>query len=134
MKPRSTKRSRGPVISIGSRTRRAGRTQLDEGAAAWAPPVDVYEADDHYVCNAEVPGVEARDIRIEVAGNELSIRGERRFDAVCSEENYQRLEGIRGRFHRSFTLPERLDHRAIRAELRDGVLEVILPKLPRARR
>src|SRR3989442_994442 len=79
-------------------------------------------------------GLEARNIRIEVDGNELSIRGERRFDAVCSEENYQRLEGIRGRFHRSFTLPERLDHRAIRAELRDGVLEVILPKLPRARR
>jgi HSP20 family protein len=90
--------------------------------------VDIYETDDEYVLNAEVPGVEEKDLRIEIAGSELRIRGERRFDAVCSEESYHRLEGIRGRFQRTFSLPEPLDQRSVRAELKDGLLEVTLPK------
>jgi len=125
VKPKA-KQGGGPVISVRSRPQRPPRDADD--AVAWMPPVDIYEADDHYVLNAEVPGVEARDISIEIAGKELSIRGERRFDAVCSEESYQRLEGIRGRFFRTFSLPERLDAGAIQADLKDGVLEVILPK------
>jgi HSP20 family protein len=120
------KQAGGPVISVRSRPQSPPREADD--AVAWMPPVDIYEADEHYVLNAEVPGVEPRDISIEISGKDVSIRGERRFDAVCSEESYQRLEGIRGRFFRTFSLPDRLDVGAIQAELKDGILEVILPK------
>ena len=127
-KPKS-KQGGKPGISVRSRPERPPREAED--AATWMPPVDVYEADEHYVLNAEVPGVDPRDITIEIAGKDLSVRGERKFDAVCSDESYERLEGIRGRFHRTFSLPERLDADAVQAELKDGILEVILPKAPK---
>ena len=100
----------------------------DGEAVAWIPPVDIYETEDAYVLTAEVPGVEREDIKIEVAGSELSIRGERRLETPCASENYQRLEAPRGKFHRTFTLPERLDSARISAAMKDGVLEVKLPK------
>jgi HSP20 family protein len=116
------------------RVRGPGRDGATLGESAWAPPVDVYEAEGQYVLNAEVPGVAAKDMRIEVSGCEVAIRGERRYDAVCSEESYYRLEAIRGRFHRTFSLPEPLDPHTIRAELLDGVLRVVIPKRERTRR
>ncbi len=97
-------------------------------AASWTPPVDIYETDDAYFLTAELPGVEQPDVKIEVTGSELTIRGERRFLPPCAEENYHRLETVRGRFLRTFTLPDKLDSGAITANLKDGVLEVRLPK------
>ncbi len=96
---------------------------------SWIPPVDIYETGDSYYLTAELPGVEQADIRIEVTGSELTIRGERRFLPPCAEENYHRLETVRGRFLRTFTLPDKLDSEAITANLKDGVLEVRLPKV-----
>jgi len=98
-------------------------------AVSWIPPVDIYETDDSYFLTAELPGVEQPDIRIEVTGSELTIRGERRFSPPCAEENYHRLETVRGRFHRTFTLPDELNSEAITANLKDGILEVRLPKV-----
>jgi HSP20 family protein len=98
-------------------------------AISWIPPVDIYETDDSYILTAELPGVEQPDIKIEVTGSELTIRGERRFVPPCAAENYHRLETVRGRFMRTFTLPDKLDSDAITAGLKDGVLEVRLPKV-----
>ena len=95
---------------------------------SWTPPVDIYETDDAYFLIAELPGIRREDIKIAVAGSELSIRGERRFESPCSKENYQRMEAPRGRFHRTFSLPNRLIGDEISANLKDGVLEVRLPK------
>jgi len=95
---------------------------------SWIPPVDIYETGDSYILTAELPGVEQPDVRIEVTGSELTIRGERRLLPPCTEENYHRLETARGRFLRTFTLPDKLDSEAITASLKDGVLEVRLPK------
>jgi HSP20 family protein len=100
-------------------------------ALSWSPPVDIYETDDSFVVTVELPGVERRDVRVEVTGSELSISGKRDFDAVCSQESYQRLEGIRGRFRRSFSLPQTLDSTGVTAILKDGVLRVMLPKSSR---
>ncbi len=100
---------------------------------SWTPAVDIYETDDAYFLTAELPGVRQEDIKIEVAGSELSIRGERRCESSCARENYQRLETPRGRFHRAFTLPDRLIGDAIFANLKDGVLEVRLPKATKGR-
>jgi HSP20 family protein len=90
--------------------------------------MDVYEMDDNYVLNAELPGVERRDIQVEFSGLEFTVRGERKFDKVCARESYQRLEGRRGKFQRTFSLPEPVDSRQMQLELRKGVLRIVLPK------
>ena len=100
-------------------------------ALSWSPPVDIYETDDSFVVTVEIPGVERDDVRVEASGSELSISGWRGFDAVCSKESYHRLEGVRGRFRRSFLLPESLDSSRVTANLKDGVLRVVLPKTSR---
>jgi len=97
-----------------------------------SPPVDLYETKDCYVLNAELPGVDAADVHVEVHGSRLTIWGERKVDACCSEENYHRLEGIRGRFHRTFNLPETVaENCRIQASLKNGVLHVEVPKSSR---
>jgi HSP20 family protein len=103
--------------------------RLTDAALPLNPPVDLYETQDCYVLNAELPGVEKEDVQVEVRGTELTIWGERKLDACCCDENYHRLEGIRGRFHRTFALPEMMDVNArIHATLKDGVLRVELAK------
>ncbi len=105
------------------------RDQTAEGALPLVPPVDLYETQDFYVLNAELPGVQREDVHVEVRGAELSIWGERKVDNYCCEENYHRLEGIRGRFHRTFLLPEVMEDDArIQATLKNGVLHVELSK------
>jgi len=99
-----------------------------EDAAPWVPPMDIFEIDDNYILNAELPGVARGDIKIELSGLELTIRGERREDTVCTNESYHRLEGHRGRFHRTFSLPEPIDRSRIQLDLKEGVLHVVLPK------
>ncbi len=93
----------------------------------WVPPMDVYEMDDNYVLNAELPGVERRDIKIEFSGLQVTIRGQRKLPD-CSDESYDRFEGHRGRFHRTFSLPEPVDRSRIQVNLKDGILNVVLPK------
>jgi HSP20 family protein len=100
---------------------------IDE-TATWIPPMDVCEVDDSYILNAELPGVDLRDIKIDYSGSELTIKGDRRLDTVCATESYHRLESQRGRFHRKFSLPEPVDKNRIKLELKDGVLRVVLPK------
>jgi HSP20 family protein len=100
---------------------------IDE-AFTWIPPVDIYELDNNYIVNAELPGVERRDIKIEFSGAQFTIRGERRHDPVCAKESYHRLEGHRGKFHRTFTLPEPVNKNSVQLELKDGILHLVLPK------
>jgi len=95
----------------------------------WTPIMDFYELDSNYVLNAEVPGVERSDIKIQLSGSELIIRGERRIDAVCAKEQYHRLEGHRGKFLRTFSLPEPVDGKRMQIKLEDGILNVVLPKI-----
>jgi len=100
-----------------------------DDTATWIPPTDIYEIDDCYVLNAELSGVEGRDIKVEFSGLKFTILGERRLNPVCTKENYQRLEGHRGKFHRTFSLPEPVDSRYLQMEFNEGVLHVVLPKL-----
>ena len=109
--------------------------KLAEGSLPLIPAVDLYETSGCYVLSAELPGVESEDVHVEVRGSELSIWGERKVDSCCSEESYHRLEGIRGRFHRTFSLPETLDDDArIRAALKDGVLQVVISRSSRSKK
>ena len=100
---------------------------IDE-TITWVPPMDVFEIDDNYVLNAELPGVDSRDVKIEFSGLEVTIRGKRKVEVDCGHESYHRLEGHRGRFHRTFSLPEPIDRSRVEMDLKDGVLHIVLPK------
>lgn len=101
---------------------------------SWVPPVDIYETEEDYILSAELPGVAREDIHVEVSGSDLTIRGERRPDPSCAKESFFRMEGMRGHFCRTFTLPESLDDAAIRTNLKDGVLNLVIPKSSRSRK
>ncbi len=100
---------------------------IDE-TVTWIPPMDVFEMDNNYIVNAELPGVEACNIKMDLTNSEFTIKGERCFDTVCEKESYDRFELRRGRFQRTFSLPEAVDKSRIQWQLEDGVLHVVIPK------
>jgi HSP20 family protein len=100
---------------------------------SWAPAVDILEHEGNIILKAELPGVEAKDVDIRVENNVLSLRGERKFDAEVKKEAYHRVERAYGAFSRSFTLPTSVDTEHIKAEFKDGVLRVTLPKREEAK-
>jgi len=100
-----------------------------EGAGRrWLPAMDLVEAGDHYVLRADLPGLSAADVKIEVEGDVLTISGERKADHEQRGEGYHRLERVYGSFARSLTLPEGVDAEAVQASFDRGVLEVRIPK------
>ena len=118
--------------------RASGRTN---GASLWTPPVDVRESDTEVVVEAELPGISRDDISVRYHDGRLILEGRREetreagsedCQTACTPGDWVRRERILGRFHRSFDLPESVDSSAIRAESRDGVLKVVLPKLEKA--
>lgn len=94
----------------------------------WSPSVDVAENENEIVLRAEVPGMRQEDIDIELTGDTLTLRGERKFENEERRENYVRVERSYGRFQRSFTLGVPVQHDGVKATYRDGILEVLLPK------
>ena len=112
--------------------RGAGRGEDWGLGGAWAPPVDIYEKDGNIVVKAELPGVDPKDVDVRVENNTLTIRGERKIDNEVKQEHYHRVERAYGTFTRSFSLPSVLDQEKIKAEFKDGVLKVTLPKHERA--
>src|SRR4030065_871841 len=95
---------------------------------AWAPSVDIYETENEVVLAAEIPGVEEKDVEIKVEDNNLTIRGERKFEKETKEENFHRIERSYGSFFRSFSLPGNIDQEKIQAEHENGILRVTMPK------
>jgi len=94
----------------------------------WNPKVDVFEEADHIVMKAELPGVEKDNIAIDVNGRLLTVKGERSSENEVKEDNFCRRERSYGRFERSFTLPAETDSEKIKADYKDGVLTLNIPK------
>jgi HSP20 family protein len=94
----------------------------------WSPAVDVLEADDHYEVRAELPGVSEKDVHVSVTDNILTLRGEKKQESTENGKNYHRVERHYGSFQRSFTLPYGLKTDAIKANFKNGVLSVSVPK------
>ena len=113
----------GLVTSRGART----------GGEDWAPSVDISETDDGFIVTADAPGMSADDIKISVANNVLTLRGEKRNVREEKEENFHRVERAFGSFERTFSLPSTVDSENIRAKYKAGVLEVRLPKSKEAK-
>lgn len=102
---------------------------VGDDAPGWTPAVDLYETGTDYILTAEVPGLSRDRIEIQAEDNRIVIRGERNVggcEVPC--EQYHRIERGHGRFSRAFSLPETIDVDAIRADLKDGLLTVTIPK------
>lgn len=109
------------------------RTAGEEATGAWLPAVDIYEQGDNLVLQAEVPGVGRDDLDVRVEGNVLTLSGERKQQKEIKDEQFHRLERSYGKFVRSFTLPVGIDTDRIKAEFRDGLLTLTLPKAEEAK-
>ena len=99
----------------------------------WAPAVDIYETENELVLKADIPDVSEKDIDIQVENNMLTIHGERKFEEKVKEDNYLRIERTYGSFTRSFSLPNTVNMEAVKAEYKNGVLTVELPKRPESK-
>jgi HSP20 family protein len=103
--------------------------QADNSAlTSWAPAVDIHETENEVVLKADIPGVNEKDIDVRVENNTLTVRGERNFSKEVKEDNYLRIERTYGSFSRSFGLPNTVNTEAIKAEYKNGVLTVEMPK------
>jgi HSP20 family protein len=108
-------------------TRTRGREEVLTGGM-WTPAVDIYETDGTVVVKAELPGVQKDQVGVEVKDGILTLRGERKYEKEVKEENFHRIERSYGTFQRAFSLPTTVDQEKISATMKDGVLEVTLPK------
>ena len=105
-------------------------TNRDESSlVAFVPAVNTREGEYAYHVEVDLPGIKKEDIDIDVEDNVLTISGERKTKKEVKEEDYYKIESQYGKFSRSFTLPEKVDTENIHAESKNGVLEVIVPKL-----
>jgi len=105
-----------------------GRRALRPLEPEWAPAVDVSETADKVVVKAEIPGIEAKDIDISLAGDILTIKGEKKSEREEKKENYHLVERSYGSFSRSLRLPAAVQADKIEAGYKQGVLTVTCPK------
>ena len=94
----------------------------------WQPRVDIREESDCYIVNADIPGVDPKNIKVSIDNNTLTIQGEKVIENRTEDKNFQRMERYSGSFYRQFTLPANVDGKNIKAKSKHGVLELTLPK------
>ena len=96
--------------------------------SAMVPTMDVAETDKEYEITAELPGLEEKDVQINVADNVLTIKGEKKAEKEEKDKNYRLVERSYGSFERSLQLPDGVNADAIKAHIDKGVLKVVVPK------
>ena len=109
------------------------RSTEEGGLTPWAPAVDIYENEHELVVKADIPDIKPEELDIRVENNILTIRGERKFEKKVDEKNYLRVERTYGSFSRSFSLASTVNSEAIKAEYKDGVLTLTVPKREEAK-
>jgi HSP20 family protein len=112
-----------------------GRGGTDEllTSGTFVPPVDIYEDEHSITLKVEVPGINEKDIDVQLENNTLNVRGERKFEKEEKEENFHRVERRYGSFVRSFTLPNTVDPEKVEANYENGVLNIKLAKRAEAK-
>jgi len=103
-------------------------TIAGNGATALMPSMDVTETDKEIEITAELPGLEEKDVQINVADNILTIRGEKKAEKEQKDKNYRLVERSYGSFERTLELPEGVNADAIKANISKGLLKVTVPK------
>jgi len=94
----------------------------------WSPATDISETDKEYLIRAALPAVKKEDVKVTYENGVLTLRGERRQQEEQKDEKFHRVESYYGNFSRSFALPDVIDEDAIKAESKDGVLTIHVPK------
>ena len=105
----------------------------DTALADWSPVSDVVETKDDIVIKAELPGIEEKDVDVQIEAGVLTIKGERKAEKEVEEKGFRRIERAYGTFLRSFTLPANVEPEKIAATFTNGMLEVRLPKKEEAK-
>jgi HSP20 family protein len=105
-----------------------GGRSSESALTTWSPAVDIYDTENELVLKADLPAIDEKDLDIRIENNTLTVRGERKFEKQVNEDNYLRVERSYGSFSRSFSLPNTINTEAIRAEYKNGVLTVQMPK------
>lgn len=100
----------------------------EELSAHFVPAVDIYEDNDKLALSVELPGMAAKDVDVRIENGVLTIKGERKIEKEDKKENYIRVERTYGTFTRSFNLPNTVDSEKVKADFKDGLLEVSIPK------
>jgi len=101
--------------------------------AIWSPAIDMLEKNDHLVIKAELPGIEKKDISLDLKEGVLTLKGERKHENEVQDGNFYRREMSYGKFQRSFRLPADVDPEKITAELENGLLTIEVPKPEQSR-
>lgn len=99
----------------------------EEVSKSW-PKTDLHEDDKNFYLKADLPGFDTQDIQIQVKDNVLSLRGKRQEERKNEKNHYYRYERFQGSFERSFYLPDNVDSSQIEAEMKNGVIQLIIPK------
>lgn len=107
---------------------RAAQPRENVSTRVWSPAVDVYEDQDSIIIQADLPGVKQEAIDIEMNGDTLTIKGERKFEDPSRQDKYVRVERQYGAFQRSFTIGIPVEADKVKATYRNGTLELTIPK------
>jgi HSP20 family protein len=100
---------------------------------AWQPSVDIVEGKEEIALEAELAGMNIEDVDVSIENNVITISGERKFEKKDESENYHRVERSYGTFTRSFTLPRNVVSDEAKADFKNGILRVTLPKKEEAK-
>jgi HSP20 family protein len=101
--------------------------------SGWTPPVDLYEDKDNVYVKAELPGMKKEDIEVSFHNGTLSLSGERKSEEKHEEAEVYRSERFIGRFQRTVTLPTPVAADKVKAQYKDGILAITLPKTEEAK-
>lgn len=104
-----------------------------ETAGTFAPAFEVKETKEAFEFKADVPGIDAKDIEVKISNNRLNVSGKREAEKTDKTDTYYSYERSYGSFCRSFIIPEGANEEAVRADLKNGVLQIFLPKKPDAK-
>ena len=110
-----------------------GKASSQSAPVMWTPNTDLREDDNEIVIKMDLPGVKPEDVDIELSGDTLVVKGERKFEDVDKRKDYVRIERSFGTFQRSWTVTTAVQADAIKAEFKDGVLTITLPKAEAAK-
>ena len=105
----------------------------DNSEATWMPALELVDAGDNFVLKAQLPGIDPKDIDVQVTPEAISISGERRYENTEEKPRYVRSEFRYGKFHRVLPLPAHIQNDSVQAEYKDGILMLTLPKVTEAR-
>jgi HSP20 family protein len=97
---------------------------------SWSPEIEVFERDNKFFVRIDLPGVNKEDVKVEIAHDEITIEGERKFEKEEKEEGYYRTERSYGTFFRRLPLPEHVRAEAAVGTFKNGVLEIEMPAIP----